>query len=375
MSAVLFVAHDKHNLVACEAASAHEFDVLTARDAETALRLMREREVGVIITDQCRPRLSGARLLAQVREEFPDVVRILITPYADLPAAIDAINHGQVRRYLRKPWDPDELRAEVRDALDVYQTKRRLDTIEQRLAESERIYALGIVAAGIAHELRNPAGWLTSNLSEARQVIAEVGAALRQRADLHELRDQLCDASESLDDAVTAVDRIMDIVRSIELPSRAPHHEQVVDLGTVLQLTLRLVNGELRGVASLELDLRSSPKVRGSSTKLSQVMLNLLINAIHAVSTRGKPRGKIAVSLYATTGFASIEIADNGHGIEREHLPRIFDPFFTTKPGIGTGLGLPISKTIVETLGGRIEVESEPGRGARFRVVLPVASG
>ncbi|HKO92293.1 MAG TPA: response regulator, partial [Polyangiaceae bacterium] len=198
---VLFVDDDDGNLLVSEAVCGDDFDVLTARSGAVALELMHAHEVGVIVSDQRMPEMTGVELLERVQEEFPDTVRLLVTAYADSGAAIDAINRGQVRRYLKKPWEPEELKAEVADALERYSTKRRLRELERRLTQTERVYALGIVAAGIGHELRNPISWITTNLQHSLAELAELGQALKDNdsplasSKLDEIRAALQDAS------------------------------------------------------------------------------------------------------------------------------------------------------------------------------------
>jgi two-component system, NtrC family, sensor kinase len=171
---VLFVDDDEANLVVCEAACGDDFEVLTATSSDAALEHMRREEVGVIVADQRMPGTSGVELLERVRVEYPDTVRLLITAYTDVQAAVAAINRGRVRRYLRKPWEPEELRAELTDALDVYAMSRKLSALEVRLRETERVYALGVVAASIAHELKNPMQWVTNSLSFAQRELRQL---------------------------------------------------------------------------------------------------------------------------------------------------------------------------------------------------------
>ncbi len=371
-ASVLFVDDDEGNLVVCEAATSGEFDVLTAPGADAALELMRQHEVGVLVADQRMPGTTGVELLERAKEDFPETIRILITAYSDLHAAIDAINRGQVRRYLRKPWQPEELRAELRDALDVYEMSRRLALMEQHLRETERIYSLGVVAAGIAHELRNPISWISNNLTLVQTEINEIHEALGNGIfDAREIGQRLSEMREGLDDAVSGVTRIVDIVRGIEMPIQESESE-IVDLGEILRLTIRIVHGELKQRAHLDLSIGEAPKVRGSSTKLSQIMLNLLVNAIQAVSHRPREENRICVSLQRMGPWAQIDVADNGRGLAPESIDRIFDPFFTTKRTGGSGLGLAISKTIAEELGGTIEAQNRNEGGALFRLRVPV---
>ena len=125
--------------------------------------------MGVLITDQRMPGTTGVDLLEKVRTRYPDTIRMLVTAYSDISAAVDAINRGHVRRFLRKPVEPATLKAELRDALDVYLTKRKLKALEFRLFETERVYALGVVVAGIGTELRNPLHRAAQNLELARE--------------------------------------------------------------------------------------------------------------------------------------------------------------------------------------------------------------
>lgn len=367
---VLFVDDDEANLIVCEAACAGDFEVLTASSAEAALECMRREEVGVIIADQRMPGTSGVELLERVRIEYPDTVRLLITAYSDVQAAVAAINRGRVRRYLRKPWEPDELRAELTDALDVYSMSRKLSALEVRLRETERVYALGVVAASIAHEMKNPMMWVTNSLSFAQKELRR----LAEQCGGNTIKNQLEEIEASLTDTRTGVDRVVDIVRGIEMPTRSDSGAlRPTDFAEVLRLSLRLVSGELMRCASLELDVTCAPKVRSSPTKLGQVVLNLIVNAMQAISTRPRNQNVISVRLRIEDAWAVLEVADNGPGIPDEDIDRIFDPFFTSKVGVGTGLGLAISRRIVEEIDGSL-VAGRDDRlgGASFIVRLPL---
>ena len=367
---VLFVDDDEANLIVCEAACAGDFEVLTASSAEAAMVHLRREEVGVIIADQRMPGTSGVELLERVRIEYPDTVRLLITAYSDVQAAVAAINRGRVRRYLRKPWEPDELRAELGDALDVYAMSRKLSALEVRLRETERVYALGVVAASIAHEMKNPMMWVTNSLSFAQKELRR----LAEQGLPSGVKQQIEEIEASLTDTRTGVDRVMDIVRGIEMPTRSDSGAlRPTDFAEVLRLSLRLVSGELMRCASLELDVTCAPKIKSSPTKLGQVVLNLIVNAMQAISTRPRSENVISVRLRIEDAWAVLEVADNGPGISEEDIDRIFDPFFTSKVGVGTGLGLAISRRIVEEIDGSL-VAGRDDRlgGASFIVRLPL---
>jgi len=315
---VLFVDDDESNLVVCEAACGSDFEVLTASSAEAALACMRNDEVGVIVADQRMPGTTGVELLERVRLDYPDTVRLLITAYSDVQAAVAAINRGRVRRYLRKPWEPDELRAELTDALDVYSMSRKLSALEVRLRETERVYALGVVAASIAHEMRNPMMWVTNSLTFAQKELRR----LAEQATAGAIKQQLEDIEASLTDTRTGVDRVVDIIRGIEIPTRSDSGAlRPTDFAEVLRLSLRLVSGELMRCASLELDVTCAPKVKASPTKLGQVVLNLIVNAMQAISARPRSENVISVRLRVEDAWAVLEVADNGPGIPAKDMP------------------------------------------------------
>jgi signal transduction histidine kinase len=369
---VLFVDDEEGNLLVSEAVCGDDFDVLTARSGAVALEQLRAYEVGVIVCDQRMPEMSGVELLEKVQREFPDCVRLLVTAYSDVAAAIDAINRGQVRRYLKKPWEPEELKAEVADALDRYLTGRRLRELERRLIQTERVYALGIVAAGIGHELRNPISWISTNLQHSLGELTELSRALEAR-DMTLAAGKVDEIRAALQDANMGADRVAEIVSAIQLSMVRPLGEsEVVDLEEVVQLALRLVEGELRRAGRLDLQVSGSPRVHGSRTQLSQIIVNLLVNAIHAVAKVPSTQAIIAVRIGTDGKLASLEVADCGPGVPEQDRERIFDPFFTTTPGVGTGLGLAISRRIAVELGGVLDVDRDgPLGGAVFRLSLP----
>ncbi len=375
---ILFVDDDEGNLFVCEAHCSPEFEVLTALTAQDALTLLAKEEVGVVVSDQRMPGTSGVELLARVRDEYPDTVRILITAYTDLSAAIDAINEGQVRRYLRKPWQPEELIAELRDALDVYEKSRKLRVLGSRLRETERVYALGIIAAGLGHELRNPMSWIAGNLQLMKSQTEAVELLAGQPGGESQLTPHISKLRRSLDDAEEGVNRVLDIVRGIGNPLKSPPESaEPVDLEEVLRLTLRLISGELRETTRLTQDIRSCPMVIGSTTKVGQIVLNLLVNAIQALAERrvDTNENEIRVRLFQEEDLAHLHISDNGAGIPESDRERIFDPFFTTKAGEGTGLGLAICRSITQELGGELQVDQDPDLGgARFRLTLRATS-
>jgi PAS domain S-box-containing protein len=236
--------------------------------------------------------------------------------------------------------------------------------METQLMRADRLAALGTLLAGIAHEMNNPLAYVMLGIEQAFARVDELGgespAAIRLR--------------EVLEDVRTGTARVAAVVRQLRVTSRPDTSDQgVVDVGAALQSALRIAGNEIRHRARLRTELGEMAEVDGSAQRLEQVFLNLLVNATQALP-EGRPDNEIGVLLYRSgADRIVVEISDNGHGIAPDLLPRIFDPFFTTKAvGVGMGLGLSICHGIVTGHGGTIDVDSEVGRGTRFRVSLPV---
>jgi signal transduction histidine kinase len=176
-----------------------------------------------------------------------------------------------------------------------------------------------------------------------------------------------------LRDAQTAVERMTEIIAGMNASQRRVSATTTDDLAQVVRLSIACLHGTLRRRGALSVNLEIVPPVKGSPTALSQVLLNLLVNALEALPEGGDRRSAVTVRLHRDGEAAVVEVEDTGPGIAPQVLERVFDPFFTTKEDGGTGLGLAISKRIVDEIGGSIRVTSHPGAGSRFTVRLPLA--
>jgi two-component system, NtrC family, sensor kinase len=374
LPAILYIDDDVANLTVLEAVCSEEFVVLTASSGAAGLALLRDREVGVLLVDQRMPGMTGVEVLEAARGVAPDAVRILITAYSDLGEAISAINRGRVERYLRKPWEPAELRATLRDALALYDLRRRLQRLELRLRETERVYALGVVAASVAHELRNPLGVLMPSLDLAKSHLQRIEECMRsgRHAEIAEPARKL---GELLVSSTTAAEQMHEITRGMELGQRRRGARRQCDLREVISLTLRILRTETLSRARIVVEEVDVPQVRGSATQIGQVALNLIVNALQAFESGAADQHLVTVRVRpGDDGRAVIlEVEDNGPGIPDDALAKIFDPFYSTKEEGGTGLGLAISRRIVEEVGGTLAVRSTVGQGTCFTVSLPVA--
>jgi PAS domain S-box-containing protein len=242
-------------------------------------------------------------------------------------------------------------------------TERKV--MEKRLMVADRMAALGTLAGGIAHEINNPLTFITTNLAFLEE---HLGApASTQAIELEELQGAVSDAREG-------ANRVRNIVRDLKAFSRVDEaRSQPVDVRRGLEFSINVAAQEIRARAQLVKEFEEVPLVLGDETRLGQVFLNLLVNAAQAIPD-GRPDAHTVTvrTRVGEAGVVVVEISDTGTGIPPENLEHIFDPFFTTKPaGVGTGLGLSICHGIITSLGGKISVQSEVGRGTTFTVALP----
>jgi signal transduction histidine kinase/CheY-like chemotaxis protein len=242
---------------------------------------------------------------------------------------------------------------------------------QRRLLLADRLAALGMLVAGIGHEINNPAAYV---MLGAQQIGRHLLRA-QQRPELG-VTPLVEAVLPILDDVLTGIERISTIVSELKLFARSPATEKgPLDLNAMLRSAASLVQGELRPRARLTLELGKLPPVPGDWSHLSQVMLNLLVNAAQAIPAGNAAEHEVRVQSRFVDREVRVVVRDSGAGMDEETQRRIFTPFFTTKPvGSGSGLGLAISYDIARRLGGRITVASEPGRGSTFTVAVPYVS-
>ncbi len=255
---------------------------------------------------------------------------------------------------------------QVRGIVVVIRDDRDLRAARAQLQMTDRLAAMGTIAAGVAHEINNPLAFVISNLEFLAEELDEKRLA-PYGEDATELR-------AALEAACRGSERVRQIVQDLRTFSRADRDSfRPVDVNQLIHSTISMLDNEIRHHASVRLDLGTIPHVEANETKLGQVFLNLIHNAVQAI-----PPGRVSENSIRITsgtdakGNVVVSVEDTGQGIEPGHLDRIFDAFFTTKPvGVGTGLGLSICHQVVTKLGGTISVASVVGQGTIFKVALP----
>ncbi|WP_284667054.1 ATP-binding protein [Myxococcus sp. SDU36] len=278
-----------------------------------------------------------------------------------IPARDGTERHWLTYRFIVRERSGRRLLAGV--AVDVTDRK----AMQAQLVVSDRLAAVGTLAAGVAHEINNPLAFVLSNLSF---LAGELHALARELPS-----GRMGELEEVLREATDGAHRVRQIVRDLRTFSRGDDEvATAVNVQAVLESAITLARSELKVRAQLVRDYREVPLVEGNEGRFGQVFLNLLINAAQAIPLGNSEQHEVRLSLRKAGDRVVIEVRDTGVGMPPEVRARIFDPFFTTKPvGEGTGLGLSICHGIVTGFGGDISVESEEGRGSTFRVSLPVA--
>lgn len=276
----------------------------------------------------------------------------------------------------------------------IKEANQKLEDAQHQLLQQDKMASIGVLAAGVAHEINNPIGFVGSNLRTLKgyvhdllrlidtyQGAEELGAGdpgrnavaeMRAEVDIDYLREDLPNLLNESEDGLVRVKRIVQDLKDF---SRVDQDDwQDADLNTGLESTLNVVMHEVKYKATIERRLQPLPRVRCLAAQLNQVFMNLIVNASQAIATQGV----ITLSSAHVDGvhgeWVWIEVADTGSGMSETVIKRIFEPFYTTKAvGSGTGLGLSLSFSIVQRHGGVIRVRSTPGQGSAFRVWVPVA--
>ena len=402
--------------------------VQVASDGAEGLEIWRQWHPSVIVTDVLMPHMGGLEMSKRIKAEDPDAQIIVVTGAKETEVLRKALDLG-VERYLTKPVDThlladavtkcvrdrqqtEELRltrqvAALTEALQEQLSQKqrteealrrekfeqqvlinRLEEAHNQLLQSEKMASIGQLAAGVAHEINNPVGFVHSNLGSLHQYVHGLlellsmyeqceselkdesrGALLKQKKaiDLDYLRTDIGNLLRESQDGLQRIKRIVQDLKDFSHVSES--ETQLSNLEDGLESTLNVVWNELKYKAEVIKDYGSLPEVECIPSQLNQVFMNLLVNAAQAIPEHGK----ITIRTREKDGSACIEVSDTGTGISPENISRIFDPFFTTKPvGTGTGLGLSIAHGIIRKHNGRLEVSSTPGKGTTFRITLPI---
>lgn len=264
------------------------------------------------------------------------------------------------------------------------EVEEKLKATQRHMLLQEKMASIGQLAAGVAHEINNPIGFVSSNLNTLRSYIEKIEKFIMSQLEnmppekLTQLREKLKidyilkDIPELIQESMDGTERVAAIVKNLKSFSRLDEEKYTaVNLNDCIEDTLKMIWNELKYKATVTKQFTDLPKTQCFPLQLSQVFMNILVNAAHSI----EGQGEITIKTWHQDGIINIAISDSGCGIENKYFNRLFEPFFTTKEvGKGTGLGLSISYDIVSKHNGKIFVESELGKGTTFTVQLPVTS-
>ncbi len=384
----------------------------------------------VVLSDNRMPAFDGAGALEVLKRSGRDVPFILVSGAIGESAAVEIMKAGahdfvwkdnlgrlvpaldrslreavvraerrQAVEALRRAHDELERRVEERTS-ELSEANRQLreeiaerkraqeerDRMTAQLLQGQKLQAIGQLAAGVAHEINNPLGYILSNLHSLDGYVKDLASLLHaaEGGNTEQIRREfdrrrkevdadfvLRDFEKAIEESAAGGERIREIVKSLrEFAHPDEGERRPADLQAVVESALRLCSNQIKWKAEVRRDFGRLPPVPCYPSRIEQAVVNLLINAAQAI----REKGEIAVSTRLEDGRAVLRIRDTGCGIRSEDLPKIFEPFFTTKPvGSGTGLGLHVTYKIVRGHGGTIDVASEVGKGTEFTVRLPVS--
>lgn len=345
-----------------------------AGSGEECLSILAKEPADVVILDVKMPGMNGIEVLGHIKKEYPKTEVILLTGHASTQDGVEGMKCGAFD-YLNKPVELEHLLGKIKQAHEKIRRDEKIKVSEEKLREAkfraqmgqqmiaaERLASLGTLAAGVAHEINNPLAIMTEAVGWMNLILKKEETAQMPRKQDFEL------ALQKIQSSIERARRI-----THQLLGAARKDDSVladVDLKRLVDEAIALVSREAKN-KDVEIVQEMDPSAGIISSylyQLRQVMINLLTNAIHATGSGGK----ITVILEGMDDSIKLTVRDTGKGIPKEHIETVFEPFFTTKsPGEGTGLGLFVTRGIVEKLGGTVEAESRLGEGASFYVVLP----
>jgi two-component system, sensor histidine kinase and response regulator len=356
---VLYVDDQKGNLLVFKSSMKEYFEVRTAGSGQEGLEILEKEEIPVVIADQRMPGMSGSEFLAEVRKRRPDTMRMVMTAYTNFDDVVKAINDGQVTRYIQKPWETSDLLAAIRQAVTLYFQIKENRSLTEQLLHKQRLAAIGQVTSGLVHELSNIATVLSS--------VDDLEECLKMKADPTDVVFLL----------KSGVEKFSVLLEGLRVFSKGGDELKLIrkqeNLNDVVEKSIRFLRlfEPVKLLREIKFEHGAEPVVAPvDRKKLEQVIINIAKNAAEAA-----PRGigVVKISVGAEDQFAVIRISDNGPGIPDAAANAIWQGFYSTKGTIGTGLGLMMSKKIIDAHAGNIAfANNKEGGGCMFTLKLPL---
>ena len=370
-----------------------------AENGNVAFEQYLKTNARMVITDWTMPEMDGIDLCRKIREHKSShyTYIIFVTSMDREKDAVAGLDAG-ADDYIKKPFHAEELLARIRSGARILELEDRVMLSCEELHKSEQMASLGRLAAGIAHEINNPLGFISANLemlkayredqqnfietwrdfyrflekkSAVDEEIKKQADHIKKVEDENELAYIMDDIQDLLIESLDGVQRIADIVRDMKAFGRPGEDALVkkVDLNQEIETAVRIVKQDVSFNYPIRLDLGDIPEIECRPAHLNQVFYALLANAAHAT----RKKGRVRVLTRSENSHLRIMVSDSGEGIPKDVLPKLFDPFFTTKEvGEGKGMGLNVAYYVVKSHGGQIEVKSDYGKGSVFTLMLPL---
>lgn len=378
-SAILFVDDEEKSLKYFSKIFSNDFRIITCINPSDAIKVLEQQssEIAVLITDQRMPKQTGVDLLKHTRYKYPQIIRLLTTAYTDINDAIEAVNTGEIFRYITKPWDIESLSDHLMNAMNLYLARE-----QERNLLVEKRQAMHQFAGNIAHELRTPltsiyaAAKGTSNylpqLIDVYEKACQNDSSIQPIRDIHleTLKDSLSNISDEAQHSLTIIDILLMNIKRVQIEP-----ESMESLSIRECIDESLSRYPFRNDKERVIDIIGNDdfEFRGVRLLIVHVFFNLIKNALYALNKDGN-RGAINIRIKSDTEKNKVYFKDTGPGIRATVLPYIFDPFYSTKSpdeAGSIGIGLPFCKNVLSCFGADIECFSEEGIYTEFILSFP----
>lgn len=352
---ILYLDDEEQNLFSFQALFRRDYDVFTTSSVQEAIDYLNREKVAIIFSDQKMPEVSGVEFFESIIHEFPDPVRILITGYADMEAVIDAINKGQVYRYVTKPWDVNELKICVENAAEKYKRDVEIKTKNKELEKANSELERFIYSA--SHDLRAPVASIRGVLQVAKMEVQDSKAL--------EYFDMIEKSTNSLNDFIGNIIHYYQNTRDDEMVKK-------IDLNKLIEESINKCKGFTQAdKVVFKTDVSQSADFVSDDQRIRMVLNNLVNNAIK-FRDESKEEQIVNIQVIGNQEKAKFVISDNGLAIADDKLPFIFEMFnHSDNKQSGAGIGLYIVKEALKKLNGNISVTSKIGEGSRFTFEVP----
>ncbi len=352
---VLYIDDEDNNLHSFKASLRKDFHVVTALDAEEGLRIAKMEEFHVVIADQRMPGMTGVEFFEQLREINPDPVRILLTGYSDIASVIDAINKGEVYRFIDKPWNLEQIKNAIKNAAEIYLTKKELKDKNERLKKAHT--EMNQFVYSLSHELRGPLMSISG--------VSKLAKMEANDPNMIEYFEMIDSATLRLDDFIY---KMLDFYRSTKIDNKITK----IIFNDIINQQLEAYK-EKWGLDDIKIDIQVDQEhdFYSDDAKLRVILNNLFSNAYKFQKLTSQSKF-IKLDVNVKDELAVIKVEDNGIGIDEKYHEEVFNLFHrATQRNVGSGLGLYMVKESVTQMGGEIRLESKLDQGTIFIISIP----